>query len=136
VHVVTRSAAARELALSLGAVSAGDEPPEPLDSAVLYAPTGNLVPTALSALDRGGTLSIAGIYLTDIPPLNYAEHLFGERVVRSVTANTRADGAEFLRLADRLGLSVSTTEFSLDEADRALSTLAAGRMHGAGVLLV
>jgi propanol-preferring alcohol dehydrogenase len=136
VHVVTRSAAARELALSLGAVSAGDEPPEPLDSAVLYAPAGDLVPTALSALDRGGTLSIAGIYLTDIPPLNYAEHLFGERVVRSVTANTRADGAEFLRLADRLGLSVSTTEFSLDEADRALSTLAAGRMHGAGVLLV
>jgi propanol-preferring alcohol dehydrogenase len=136
VHVVTRSAAARELALSLGAASAGDAPPEPLDSAVLYAPAGGLVPTALSALDRGGTLSIAGIYLSDIPPLNYAAHLFGERVVRSVTANTRADGEEFLRLADRLGVSVSTTEFSLDEADRALSTLAAGRMHGAGVLLV
>jgi alcohol dehydrogenase, propanol-preferring len=136
VHVVTRSAAARELALSLGAVSAGDVPPEPLDSAVLYAPAGGLVPTALSALDRGGTLSIAGIYLSDIPPLNYAEHLFGERVVRSVTANTRADGEEFLRLADRLGVTASTTEFPLDEADRALSTLAAGRMNGAGVLLV
>jgi propanol-preferring alcohol dehydrogenase len=120
----------------LGAASAGDAPPEPLDSAVLYAPAGGLVPTALSALDRGGTLSIAGIYLSDIPPLNYAAHLFGERVVRSVTANTRADGEEFLRLADRLGVSVSTSEFSLDEADRALSTLAAGRMHGAGVLLV
>jgi len=135
VHVVTRSAAARELALSLGAASAADLPPEPLDAAVLFAPAGSLVPAALAALDRGGTLAIAGIYLTDIPALNYADHLFGERTVTSVTANTRADGEEFLRLADRLGVSVTTTPYTLDRADEALAALAAGRMRGAGVLL-
>src|SRR2546423_11065194 len=97
VHVLTRSAAAQQLARSLGAASAGPadaRPPEPLDSAILFAPVGDLVPVALSALDRGGTLSIAGIHLSDIAPLNYQRHLFEERTVTSVTANTRADGRE------------------------------------------
>src|ERR1035437_7250685 len=99
VHVFTRAPAARELALELGAASAqdSDDPaPEPLDSAILFAPVGELVPTALAALDRGGTLAIAGIYLSEIPPLNYDKHLFQERELRSVTANTRGDAEEFL----------------------------------------
>jgi propanol-preferring alcohol dehydrogenase len=138
VHVLTRGDEARKLATSLGAASVGgayDEPPEPLDGAVLFAPVGELVPVALAALDRGGTLSIAGIHLTDIPPLNYEHHLFYERTVQSVTANTRADGEDFLRLADRLGVTVSVTPFPLDQADTALQTLASGGMRGAGVLL-
>ena len=137
VHVFTRGAAARELALELGAASARDSydpAPEPLDSAIIFAPAGELVPPALAALDRGGTLAIAGIHLTDIPVLNYAEHLFQERTLRSVTANTRGDAEEFLRLAGRLRLRVTTTPYSLDQADRALADLAAGRVDGAAVL--
>ena len=104
-HVMTRGAEARELALSLGAASAGgaaDPPPEPLDAAILFAPVGTLVPTALDALDRGGTLSVAGIYLTDIPTLDYERDLFNERALTSVTANTRADGEAFLDIAARI----------------------------------
>jgi alcohol dehydrogenase, propanol-preferring len=138
VHVLTRGAEAREFALRLGAASAGDAyaaPPEPLDAAVLFAPVGDLVPVALAALDRGGTLSIAGIHLTDVPPLRYADHLFLERQVRSVTANTRADGEEFLALADRLGLQVTTRTFPLADADAALTALKEGRITGVGVLV-
>jgi propanol-preferring alcohol dehydrogenase len=137
VHVFTRGAAARELALELGAASALDSydpAPEPLDSAIIFAPAGELVPAALAALDRGGTLAIAGIHLSAIPALNYARHLFQERTVRSVTANTRGDAAEFLRLAGRLRLRVTTTAYSLDQADQALADLAAGRVGGAAVL--
>jgi propanol-preferring alcohol dehydrogenase len=137
VHVFTRGAAARDLALTLGAASAqgsDDPPPEPLDSAILFAPVGDLVPTALAALDRGGTLAIAGIYLTDIPSLNYAEHLFQERTVRSVTSNTRGDAAEFLTLAERLHIAVTTTPYDFGQADQALTDLAADRVHGAAVL--
>ncbi len=115
--------------------AADDEPPEPLDSAILFAPAGDLVPTALAALDRGGTLAIAGIHLSDIPSLNYQRHLFEERQVRSVTANTRADGEEFLALAAQLDLQVTTTPYPLGEADRALADLAADRVTGAAVLL-
>jgi alcohol dehydrogenase, propanol-preferring len=137
VYVATRSSEARKLAISLGATWVGDateRPPEPLDGAVLFAPVGDLVPPALSALDRGGTLAVAGIYLSDVPPLNYARHLFEERSVRSVTANTRADGEEFLRLAPRLGVVATTTPYPLERADVALSDLAAGRVVGAAVL--
>ncbi|HEU0238520.1 MAG TPA: zinc-dependent alcohol dehydrogenase family protein [Micromonosporaceae bacterium] len=138
VHVLTRGDAARRLALELGAASAGDaydEPPEPLDSAILFAPVGDLVPVALAALDAGGTLAIAGIHLTDIPPLNYERHLFRERTLRSVTANTRADGREFLDLAARHRLTVTTTPYPLTRADEALDDLAAGRVNGAAVLI-
>jgi propanol-preferring alcohol dehydrogenase len=137
VHVLTRSAEARELALELGAASAGDAaepPPEPLDAAILFAPAGDLVPPALAALDRGGTLAIAGIHLSDVPRLNYQEHLFQERQVRSVTANTRADAREFLAFAGTHHLSVSTVPYALADADRALADLAAGRVNGAAVL--
>jgi propanol-preferring alcohol dehydrogenase len=136
-HVVTRSAAARRLALQLGATSAVEagRPPEPLDAAILFAPSGLLVPMALEALDRGGTLVIAGIHLSDVPSLNYQRHLFQERSLRSVTANTRADGQEFLELAAQIHLQVITTPYRLHEADRALADLANGRVSGAGVLL-
>jgi propanol-preferring alcohol dehydrogenase len=92
------------------------------------------VPTALAALDRGGTLAIAGIYLTDIPSLNYDRHLFQERNLRSVTSNTRGDAAEFLKLAERLHIKVTTTPYPFDQADQALADLAADRVHGAAVL--
>lgn len=138
VHVQTRSPAARELALALGAVSAGaatDPPPEPLDAAILFAPAGDLVPVALAALDRGGTLAVAGIHLSDIPPLHYQRHLFQERTLRSVTANTRADGRELLAHAARHRLRVAVAPYRLDRADQALSDLAADRVNGVAVLL-
>ncbi|MCX9193404.1 hypothetical protein C3Y87_18775 [Carbonactinospora thermoautotrophica] len=139
VHVLTRSAQARRLALDLGAASAGsayDRPPEPLDAAILFAPVGELVPVALEALDAGGTLAIAGIHLTDVPPLNYQRHLFRERTLRSVTANTRTDGQEFLDFAGRHRLVVVTTPYPLTAADQALGDLAADRVHGVAVLRV
>ncbi|WP_366526320.1 zinc-binding alcohol dehydrogenase family protein [Mycobacterium sp.] len=139
VHVMTRGAKARELALELGAASAqgaADPPPVPLDSAILFAPVGDLVLPALEALDRGGTLSIAGIHLTDIPGLNYQRHLFQERQIRSVTSNTRADARAFLEFADRHRIRVTTVEYPLEQADRALSDLSAGRIAGAAVLQV
>jgi propanol-preferring alcohol dehydrogenase len=138
VHVMTRSLEAQQLALALGASSVGGadaEPPEPLDSAILFAPVGTLVPPALAALDRGGTLAIAGIYLSDIPVLNYAEHLFEERTLRSVTANTRADGEAFLAEAARIGVRVSVTPYPMDEADAALRDLRHDRVNGAAVLV-
>jgi propanol-preferring alcohol dehydrogenase len=137
VHVLTRSAAARELALDLGAASSGpayDAPPEPLDAAVLFAPVGDLVPVALEALDRGGTLAVAGIHLTDIPPLRYGRHLFQERTLRSVTANTRLDGEEFLAFAAWHRLRVVTSPYPFDAADWALVDLDADAVHGAAVL--
>ncbi|WP_067828804.1 alcohol dehydrogenase catalytic domain-containing protein [Actinomadura kijaniata] len=137
-EVVGEVAAARELALGLGAAWAGgslDEGPGALDAAIVFAPAGALVPAALERLDRGGTLAIAGIHLTDVPALNYRRHLFQERQIRSVTANTRADAREFLRLAGRLPLRIATVPYGLDEADRALTDLAEGRVNGAAVLL-
>jgi propanol-preferring alcohol dehydrogenase len=137
VHVLTRSSAAQRLALDLGAASAGDAadtPPEPLDAAILFAPVGDLVPVALSALDRGGTLAVAGISLTDIPPLNYDRHLFQERTLRSVTSNTRADGRDFLAFAGQHHLHVSAVPYGFDQADRALTDLAGDRVNGAAVL--
>ncbi|MER7944328.1 zinc-binding alcohol dehydrogenase family protein [Streptomyces sp. NPDC094458] len=138
VHVLTRSARARELATDLGASSvagAYDRPPEPLDSAILFAPVGDLVPVALEALDSSGTLAIAGIHLTDIPVLNYRRHLFGERNLRSVTSNTRQDGREFLDTAARIGIRVTVSPYPLSRADQALRDLAADRVSGAAVLV-
>ena len=138
VHVLTRSEEARKLAMELGAASAGAadaDPPEPLDSAVLFAPAGELVPVAMRALDQGGTLAVAGIHLSDIPALHYADELFREKQLLSVTANTRADGEEFLRLAARLQVRPTVTPRALAEADRALADLAADRITGAAVLV-
>ncbi len=139
VHVLTRSLEAQQLAVDIGAASAGgarDRPPEPLDAAILFAPAGDLVPVALEALERGGTLSVAGIHLSAIPPLDYQRHLFQERQVRSVTANTRADGAAFLALAAEIPIRVTTVPYPLGKADRALKDLAHDRFTGAAVLRV
>jgi propanol-preferring alcohol dehydrogenase len=138
VHVLTRGEQARRLALELGVASVGgaaDMPPEPLDAAILFAPVGDLVLPALAALDRGGTLAIAGIHLSDIPPLNYEKHLFQERQLRSVTSNTRADAREFLGFAAEHKLAVTVHPYPLDAADQALRDLKAGRFDGAAVLI-
>ncbi|MER5529266.1 zinc-binding alcohol dehydrogenase family protein [Streptomyces sp. NPDC002677] len=138
VHVLTRGAEARRLALELGAASARDAseaPPEPLDSAVLFAPVGDLVPVALRALDRGGVLAVAGIHLSDVPTLNYERELFYERELRSVTSNTRDDGREFLALAERHHVHATTHTYALSEAPQALRDLKAGRFDGAAVLV-
>jgi propanol-preferring alcohol dehydrogenase len=138
VHVMTRGAQAQRLALDLGAASAVGAygpPPEPLDGAILFAPVGDLVPVALRALDRGGILSIAGIHLSDVPVLNYERELFYEREIRSVTANTLADGEAFLRFASEHHLHVTTHQYPLAHAQQALQDLEAGRFDGAAVLV-
>lgn len=137
VHVMTRAHDARQLALELGCDSAGDTfdpPPEPLDSAINFTPAGEVVTAALCALDRGGTLAIAGIHMSDVPSLDYDRHLFQERQVRSVTANTRQDGEELLRLAERIPLRIHTTAYPFERADEALVDLAHDRLTGAAVL--
>ncbi len=138
VHVLTRSPEAQALALDLGAASAGSAesgPPEALDAAILFAPVGSLVPVALAALDRGGTLAIAGIHLSDVPTLDYRRCLFEEKTLCSVTANTRTDGSTFLAWAARVGVEVSAVPYDLADADLALSDLAHGRVNGAAVLV-
>ncbi len=139
VHVMTRGDEAGRLALELGVASvqgAADPPPVKLDAAILFAPVGDLVLPACEALDRGGTLAVAGIHLSDIPPLNYQRHLFQERQIRSVTSNTRADARAFLEFAGRNRIEVTTPQYPLAQADRALTDLAEGRIAGAAVLIV
>jgi propanol-preferring alcohol dehydrogenase len=139
VHVMTRAAEARDLALSLGCSSAQgaeDPPPEPLDGAILFAPVGTLVLPAMAALDRGGRLAIAGIHLSDIPSLEYDTHLFEERELVSVTANTRRDGEEFLALAAEIPIRPTTSEYPFEKADIALEDLARDAINGAAVIRV
>ena len=139
VHVLTRSIEAQKLALDLGVASAAgaqDAPPELLDAAVLFAPAGDLVPTALASLAPGGTLVVAGIHLSDIPALDYQRHLFQERSLRSVTANTRQDGDEFLRLAVQLRLRPAVSPYAFARAAQALTDLATDRVNGVAVLCV
>jgi len=138
VYVCTREPGHRELALSLGAAWAGDlhEPmPHRTEGTILFAPAGELVPVALRNLARGGTLALAGIYMSPIPALDYEADLFYERGVRSVTANTRADGAAFLVEAARVPVRLATMEFPLEVANQALELLKEGAISGSGVLL-
>ncbi len=137
VFVSTRSARHRDLARSLGAAWAGgseERPPAKLDAAVLFAPVGDLVPVAMAALDKGGTLAVAGIHLTDIPKLNYQEALFQERTLTSVTANTRRDGEELFRLAREIPIKPQTEAFPLERANEALARLKYDAIQGTGVL--
>ena len=139
VYVMSRGGVHRDLAHELGADwigEASDRPPAPLDAAILFAPAGDLVLPALQALDRGGILAIAGIYLTDIPPLVYERDLFYERELRSVTANTRADGEQFLKIAGEIPIVTSTVPMELKEANRALAMLKHDELRGAAVLHV
>ena len=128
---------AARFARQLGAAwtgSSGDQPPEPLDAAIIYAPVGALVPAALKAVDRGGTVVCAGIHMSDIPAFPY-ELLWGERVVRSVANLTRQDGEQFLALAPRVPVRTSVQPFPLERAGEALDLLRAGRVRGAAVLV-
>ena len=139
VYVMTRDPRQQALARELGAVWAGDadeRPPELLDSAILFAPAGNLVPAALEALDRGGTLALAGIYLSAIPRMDYQRHLFFERNLRSVTANTRQDAHDLLGLASAIPLRPRTTAFTLKDANQALQQLKCDGIRGSGVLVI
>jgi propanol-preferring alcohol dehydrogenase len=139
VYVATRGDKHRHLAKQMGAVwvgEAAEQPPEKLHAAIIFAPAGELVPPALTALDRGGTLALAGIYMTDIPAMNYTTHLFYERTVRSVTANTRQDGRELLALAKEIPLRSHTEEFPLTAANEALWKLRHDQVNGAAVLRV
>ncbi len=139
VFVVTREATHRALALELGAEWAGDlgePPPAKLDGAVIFAPVGTLVPVALEALAPGGTLACAGIHMSGIPALDYRTHLFEERTLTSVTANTREDGRELLELAARAGIRPRTTEFAFADANRALLAVKQGGIVGSGVVRV
>lgn len=139
VHVLTRGEEAQRLALELGAASAGPAgglPPVPLDASILFAPAGDLVPVALAGLEQGGTLAVAGIHLSDIPELQYQAHLFRERTLTSVTANTRRDGEELFALAARLGLRAAVVPYPFEEADGALADLANGAYSGVAVLML
>src|SRR6202011_1122444 len=123
-----RGERAKRLALELAAasvVAADDMPPEPLDAAILFAPVGDLVLPALAALDRGGFLAVAGIHLTDIPPLNYERELFYEKELRSVTSNTRHDGLAFLAFAIRYHVRATTHVYPMSRAQQALQDLTA-----------
>lgn len=139
VFVSTRAERHRQLASALGAVWTGESdalPPEPLDSAILFAPVGSLVPRALRALRKGGTLVVAGIYLTALPELTYEPHLFHEKTLTSVEANTRADGEALLAEAALIPLLPRRQCFAFTDANRALRTLAHDGLDGTGVLLL
>ena len=138
VYVCTREASHRALAERLGAAWSGDiadRMPRRMHGIIVFAPAGPLVPVALDNLDRGGTLALAGIHMTPIPPLDYERHLFYERTVCSVTANTRADGVELLEEAARIGLRPVVTTFPLEAANNALAALGRGAFPGSGVLV-
>jgi propanol-preferring alcohol dehydrogenase len=139
VYVCSRDPKHRALAEEMGAKWVGtdqDRPPVTLHGAILFAPVGDLVPTILEALDRGGTLAVAGIYLTPIPELDYEKHLFYERSLRSVTANTRRDGEELLRLAGEVPLETHVEEFPLERANEALRRIKGDGISGAAVLRI
>ncbi|HUX68453.1 MAG TPA: zinc-binding alcohol dehydrogenase family protein [Terriglobales bacterium] len=138
VYVCTRDHERHQrLARELGAAWVGDAaapPPVPLDAALMFAPAGELVPPALRALDRGGVLVLGGIHMSAIPALDY-DWLYGERVVRSVANNTRADGREFLAEAARVGVRTRVREFPFEELNQALLALKQDAIAGAAVLL-
>jgi len=139
VFVVTRGENHRQLARTMGADWVGEhaeDMPVQADSAIIFAPVGRLVPPALAALRKGGTLALAGIYMTEIPAMDYEKHVFYERDVHSVTANTRADGFELLAEAAEIPIRPHTTTYRLEEANRALQDLKADRISGTGVLLI
>jgi propanol-preferring alcohol dehydrogenase len=137
VFAFTREEHHRQLARRMGAVwagAAGDDPGVLLDAAVTFAPAGELVPTALSRLDRGGTLAVNAIHMSTIPAFEY-ETLYGERTVRSVMNSTRRDAEEFLDLAARIPVRASTEPYPLDQANEALLRVKRGLVRGAAVLL-
>jgi alcohol dehydrogenase, propanol-preferring len=138
VYVCTRQRKHQELALRLGAKWAGsrtEEMPVQTDSAIIFAPAGSLVPKALARLSKGGTLALAGIYMTDIPEMAYEAHLFYEKNVRSVTANTRQDAVELLQLAAKIPIRPTVQTFPMEQANEALLKLKRDEINGTGVLV-
>jgi propanol-preferring alcohol dehydrogenase len=140
VYAFTRAAdvASRHFALSLGATWAGpvdDRPDVELDAAILFAPAGELLPLALKAVRKGGTVVCAGIHMSDIPSFPYAL-LWGERVVRSVANLTRRDGIDFLAVARSMSIVAETTVYGLEDANRALGDLRRGDVQGSAVLRI
>jgi len=139
VHVVTRSENHIRQAREMGAAFAGsdfEDLPDRMDSAILFAPAGPLVPPIMESLERGGTLSIPGIHLSDIPGLEYESQLFHEKQIRSVEANTREDGRRMLREAAEANVTAHVAEYGLEDANRALQDLKQSRIDGTGVLVV
>jgi propanol-preferring alcohol dehydrogenase len=137
VYVVTRAPQGQEFARELGALWTGGPdrlPPVKLDSAIVFAPVGEVVPQALRAVRKDGVVLCAGIHMTPIPELDY-ELLWGERTLRSVANLTRTDGLEFLELAPKVPVEVQTEVFPLEEANEALARVKAGKVHGAAVLV-
>jgi alcohol dehydrogenase, propanol-preferring len=138
VYASTRDARHQRLALDLGAAWAGGTlaaPPEKLDAAIIFAPAGEIVPAALKALRKGGTLVLGGIHMSRIPPLDY-NLLYQERVIRSVANNTREDGEAFLRVAAEIPVRTRVRMFPLSEANRALNALKNDAIPGAAVLKI
>jgi alcohol dehydrogenase, propanol-preferring len=139
IYVFTRGEEHRKLARDLGAVWAGgaeDTPPTKMQSAIIFAPAGRLVLDGLRVLEKGGTLALAGIYMTPIPEMDYQEHMYHEKTVRSVANSTRKDAEDLLELAGKIPIRAEVQEFPLDEANRALLLLKQGKIQGAGVLRV
>jgi len=139
VYVFSRSEEHRGLAEKLGAVWTGtskDEPPAKMDSSIVFAPAGELVLDALRVLDKGGTVALAGIYMTPIPEMDYMKHLYHERTLRSVANATRQDGEELLKIAAEIPIRTTTQAFKLEEANKALQLLKEGKINGAAVLKI
>jgi propanol-preferring alcohol dehydrogenase len=139
VYAVTRDQAHRRLALELGAEwagTAGETLPLKVDSAIVFAPAGELVPVALRGLDKGGTVALAGIHMSDVPAMAYEPHLFWEKTLQSVTANTREDGDALLREAAAIPIRPRVRRYPLADANRALQDVAGDRVEGTAVLMV
>ncbi len=139
VYVVTRGDKHRQFARAMGAAWVGEsaaEMPVKVDSAIIFAPAGHLVPPALEQLQKGGTLALAGIYMTEIPAMDYQKYVFYERDIHSVTANTREDGRALLAEAAEIPIRPHTTAYPLADANRALQDLKADRINGTGVLVM
>jgi propanol-preferring alcohol dehydrogenase len=139
VYVVTRGEKHRQLARQMGATWVGEDVrqmPVKVESAIVFAPAGDVVLPALEALQKGGTLALAGIYMTPIPTLDYQRYLFYERDIHSVTCNTRADGRELLAEAAGIPIRPHTTVYPLADANRALIDLKNDRISGTGGLSI
>jgi len=139
VYVFTRSEEHRKLAQKLGAVWTGtskDEPPTKMNSSIIFAPAGELVLDALRVLDKGGTVALAGIYMTPIPEMDYVKYLYHERTLRSVANATRQDGEELLKIAAEIPIRTTTQAFRLEDANKVLKLLKEGKINGAAILKI
>lgn len=138
-YVFTRGESHRKLARKLGAAwvgGAADDPPGKVHASIIFAPAGSLVLDAMRVLEKGGTCALGGIYMTPIPSMDYTEHLYDERIIRSITNATRRDGEELLELAAEIPIETRTQTFELDHANQALTALKTGEIDGAGVLTI